>query len=183
VSKALRLLPMRVLAFIALGFLSACASVYDEPVQIIEVGLSEGGPVQAKCYFENKNIKHVFFAPGTVSVQRSPNPLYAYCLTANGKEAFQTIHPKFSELEQYNIMNAGLGFIHDYASDTAFAYPDYVELDFQSVKTIIHDVPPAKTYSETVLEEHEKEREAIIERARRVLSQGEKFPVKTDIKN
>lgn len=174
---------MRVLAFIALGFLSACASIYDEPVQVIEVGLSENGPVQAKCYFENKNIKHVFFAPGEVSVQRSPNPLYAYCLTANGKEAMQTIYPTYSDLEQYNILNAGLGFIHDYASDTAFAYPDYIELDFQTVESIVHNVPPAKSYSETVLAEHAKERAVIIERARRVLSQGEKFPVKTDIKN
>lgn len=169
---------MRYLSLLAVFLVTACATVYQGPVQDIEITLKDS-KAKARCYLENEDIKHMFEAPSIVSVQRSKKDLYAYCLSANGKEALQVVPAGLSKKARWNFFNLYSAVGYDLANRTAYSYSDKIVIDFEADSETIYDHYDApQSYTQEAMESYSQELEGVLERARALLSSGQPFAVK-----
>lgn len=155
----------------AVLLLSSCATAINGPTQVVTVNVKNADAAYARCYLENEDIKKAIEAPATVTIQRSIKPLYAYCVTANGKEASQIVESRLSSKVSWNVLNFYTGLGYDVAARTAYGYPNVIDIDFAAqANSIYESLETPKDYEEVYIEQQREKMKEVVTRARALMS-------------
>ena len=124
---------------VSLLFLSSCAYVLDKQIQDITV-LTPGAE-DTVCYVYVEGLRYKVHPPETVNISKSNQDLIVDCLAPQNRRRKVVIEPALSDHEYLNATNAGTGAVWDYAANAMFTYPDVIEVDFTSARTMPESMP------------------------------------------
>lgn len=120
--------------------LSACATAMESPTQEIAIDLRGTG--EALCDLNQSGYRYRAYAPGTIRVQKSEDPLFVRCDAPGNRQLSVTLDPKMSDATYYNAANAVIpGVTWDYLSGAINQYPDRIVMDFSNMQPKPYDVP------------------------------------------
>ena len=114
-----------ILLILSFLFLSNCASIMSDSVQVISVDTPNCGG--AKCTLNNSNgVYFVQSTPGTVSVEKAYGDLTVTC--QKDGQTFTSTHQSKANVATYgNILLGGIpGALIDGGSGKGYDYPNYI---------------------------------------------------------
>ncbi|MGZ9096788.1 MAG: hypothetical protein ACXW30_00645 [Micavibrio sp.] len=120
--------------------LSSCATALEEPVQDLHIDIVGTG--EALCDVTQPGRRYRAYAPGSIRVMKSDDPLKVVCAAPGNRELSVTLTPKMTPMLAANITNGVIpGVTWDYLSGAAHHYPDKVVMDFSAMPPQHYPMP------------------------------------------
>jgi len=131
--------------------LAGCSTIIDKPSQ--EITIETSGTEGALCFLERPGYRTRVWAPKTLTITKSPDPLEVTCRAPGYRERKVVAEPKVARSYFANIANGMVpGALVDYETAAMFVYPEKIVVDFSGVKP---QAMPAPEYQRTLAENPE----------------------------
>lgn len=131
--------------------LAGCSTIIDKPSQ--EITIETSGTDGALCFLERPGYSTRVWAPKTLIITKSPDPLEVTCRAPGNREKKIVAEPKIAKSYFANIANGMLpGSIVDYETAAMFVYPEKIIVDFSGMKP---QQMPLPEYQRTLAENPE----------------------------
>jgi len=123
-----RFIPIVFSAFLLAG----CASMITGQTQ--EVSIETPGTLGALCVLETEGYRYRVWAPKTIRVQKTGDPLVVFCRAPGNRERTLVIDPKITDTVALNVANVvAPGMLYDYESGAMFKLPEKIVVDFTAM--------------------------------------------------
>lgn len=120
--------------------LSSCATALEQPAQDLHIDIVGTG--EALCDVTQPGRRYRAYAPGSIRVMKSDDPLTLKCAAPGNREMSVTLTPKMTPMLAANIANGIVpGVTWDYLSGAAHHYPDKVVMDFSGMPPQEYPMP------------------------------------------
>ncbi len=130
----------RILAFVSLLVLTACAYTLDKSIQQLTV--ETPGANNALCYVYVDGLRYRFRPPQTQQVSKSKKDLVIKCDAPGNRHREVVIEPKTSDRTTLNLLNGGApGIAVDTLSGAIYEYPSVVYVDFVNMPATSQPLP------------------------------------------
>lgn len=141
-----------VLSILAVSaFLAGCSTMIDKPSQ--EITIETSGTEGALCFLERPGYSTRVWAPKTLIITKSPDPLEVTCRAPGNREKKVVAEPKVAKSYFANIANGMIpGALVDYETAAMFVYPEKIIVDFSGMQP---QQMPAPEYQRTLAENPE----------------------------
>lgn len=128
---------MRSIAILGLTLgIAACATIEENTTQ--ELTIEIVGTGKAMCDLNQPGYRYRVHAPGTVRIQKTPDPLQIKCDAPGNRTIRTVLTPALSEKVAYGLIP---GAAWDYASGAAHKYPDHIVIDYSDMPPRPYDEP------------------------------------------
>lgn len=129
-----------VAALLLSSVLPSCATVLEEPAQDLRIDIVGTG--EALCDVTQPGRRYRAYAPGTIRVMKSDDPMKVTCAAPGNRELSITLVPKMTPMLAANVFNGVVpGVTWDYLSGASHHYPDKLVMDFSNLPPLAYDVP------------------------------------------
>lgn len=119
---------------------SGCATAIETPTQDITIHLVGTG--EALCDIRQKNYRYRAYAPGSIRVQKTNEPMHIRCEAPGNRQLTTTLDPEVSKTVMANVTNGVVpGMAWDYFSGAMYKYPDRVVMDFSAMPPQPYELP------------------------------------------
>ncbi len=109
--------------------LSACATIVEKPTQDLKIEILGTG--EALCDITQTGRRYRAYAPSTIKIRKSRDPLNVRCFAPGNREKAVVLHSEVSDAIIGNVATGVLpGMSWDAASGAMYKYPDTVVMDF-----------------------------------------------------
>lgn len=130
----------RIFALLAAVFcLSACAYILDSQQQQITFNTIAAKNAQCDVWVKGRHYK--VYPPQTITINRAQEDLIVDCEAPGRREKKIVIPAAINDNTSMNITNAGIGLPYDYLTQSMFAYPERIEIDFTGQVARKQDLP------------------------------------------
>lgn len=120
--------------------LPSCATILEEPAQDVRIDIVGTG--EALCDVTQPGRRYRAYAPGTIRVMKSDDPMKVTCAAPGNRELSITLIPKMTPMLAANIFNGVVpGVTWDYMTGAAHHYPDKLVMDFSNLPPLAYDMP------------------------------------------
>ncbi len=132
---------VRLLGFAAAAFLlSSCATALEEPAQDLKIEIVGTG--EALCDVTQPGRRYRAYAPGTIRVMKSSDPMKVKCAAPGNRELSITLTPEMSNMVYANVSNGIVpGVTWDYLTGASHQYPDVLVMDFTAMPPQPYPLP------------------------------------------
>lgn len=132
---------VRLLGFAAAAFLlSSCATALEEPAQDLKIEIVGTG--EALCDVTQPGRRYRAYAPGTIRVMKSSDPMQVKCAAPGNRELAITLTPEMSNMVYANVANGIVpGVTWDYLTGASHQYPDVLVMDFTALPPQPYPLP------------------------------------------
>ena len=127
------------LSFLALTFVSGCATVLDSATQDITV--KTPGAHDAFCFVDNGDMVYRIITPGTARISRRPGDLTVRCMADGNREKTVIIDQQAQNISIANVGTAFVGTWVDYETGALFKYPATIIVDFRDMPASAQPLP------------------------------------------
>lgn len=129
-----------VAALLLSSVLPSCATVLEEPAQDLRIDIVGTG--EALCDVTQPGRRYRAYAPGTIRVMKSDDPMRVVCAAPGNRELSITLVPKMTPMLAANIFNGVVpGVTWDYLTGASHHYPDKLVMDFSNLPPLAYDMP------------------------------------------
>ena len=118
----------RILTYSSVFILAGCAYIVDGPTQ--EITFLTPGAHNAVCYAYANDVKYVVKPPQTIKLTKSFDDLVVDCLAPGNRRKKIFLQAQIEDSFTGNLATAGGGMVWDAVTESMFAYPDVIEIDF-----------------------------------------------------
>lgn len=124
---------VRLLGFAAAALLlSSCATALESPAQDLRIDIVGTG--EALCDVTQPGRRYRAYAPGTIRVMKSKDPMNVKCVAPGNRELDITLTPEMSNMMFANVVTGVVpGVTWDYLTGASHQYPDLVVMDFTAM--------------------------------------------------
>ena len=123
----------------SIALLSGCAYALDSQTQ--EIMFVTPGANDAVCFAYIDGLKYKVNPPESTIVSKSDESMKVDCRAPGNRQQMVVIEPGYSKNAGWNVANAGVGLPWDYLSQSMYAYPDTIEIDFTNVPLLPESLP------------------------------------------
>lgn len=125
---------------VAALILSSCATALEQPVQDLHIDIVGTG--EALCDVTQPGRRYRAYAPGSIRVMKSDDPMTVKCAAPGNRELSVTLTPKMSPMLAANVTNGIVpGVTWDYLTGASHHYPDRVVMDFSAMPPQEYPMP------------------------------------------
>jgi hypothetical protein len=117
---------------LALLLLAGCATIEDRQTQ--EMTIQTPGATGALCVLTRPGYRDRIWAPKTIRIQKSQDPLTISCRAPGNREKTMVIEPTISTNVANNYLNLFIGAAYDYESSAMYSLPKKIVMDFSAMK-------------------------------------------------
>lgn len=124
---------VRLLGFAAAAvLLASCATAVEEPAQDLRIDIVGTG--EALCDVTQPGRRYRAYAPGTIRIMKSHDPMKVKCVAPGNRELDVTLTPQMSKMMLGNVVTGVVpGVTWDYLTGASHQYPDLVVMDFSAM--------------------------------------------------
>lgn len=117
----------------ALALLSGCSTMVNGMTQ--DITIETPGTVGALCFIERPGYKHRVWAPKTIRINKTKDPITVTCRAQGNREIVEVIEPTRPDTVYLNFANAFVpGALIDYETGAMFRFPEVITIDFTDMK-------------------------------------------------
>ena len=125
---------------LAVFLLAACSSMTDGATQ--DITIETPGTGDAICTLDRPGYASRVWAPKTVKITKSSDPMVVTCRAPGNREKKVVVHPDIPTSFYVNLANGLLpGAAYDYSTGAMYKYPEKIVVDFTDMKPQKMPVP------------------------------------------